>query len=189
VTRTHAAELERTRADAAREREELRSAPEARAQVLEESRGELRGRAERAERDLDAVRAELARGYQEPGAAGHRDVGAAATPRAACRGLNDEAALPMVRVAGRGKLAIPAGSGASVQCRADERRRGNPSVLMTADWLVPQLGDVLIPLLGREASGCGTDPVDGRLHVRVPEPGRAVVAAAGQCVPIGAERH
>jgi hypothetical protein len=29
--------------------------------VLEESRGELRARAERAERDLDAARAELAR--------------------------------------------------------------------------------------------------------------------------------
>ena len=34
---------------------------ESRAQVLEESRGELRARAERAERDLDAARAELAR--------------------------------------------------------------------------------------------------------------------------------
>ena len=47
-----------------REQDELRAALESRAQVLEESRGELRGRAERAERDLDAVRAELAR---EPG--------------------------------------------------------------------------------------------------------------------------
>jgi hypothetical protein len=39
----------------------LRAALESRAQVLEESRGELRARAERAERDLDAARAELAR--------------------------------------------------------------------------------------------------------------------------------
>jgi hypothetical protein len=37
---------------------------ESRAQVLEESRGELRARAERAERDLDAARAELARTRQ-----------------------------------------------------------------------------------------------------------------------------
>ena len=61
MTRAHAAELEQLRADAARERDELRAALESRAQVLEESRGELRGRAERAERDLDAARAELAR--------------------------------------------------------------------------------------------------------------------------------
>ena len=54
-----AAELEQLRADAARERDELRAVLESRAQVLEESRGELRERAERAERDLDAARAEL----------------------------------------------------------------------------------------------------------------------------------
>jgi hypothetical protein len=41
--------------------EELRTALESRAQVLEESRGEMRTRAERAEHDLDAARAELAR--------------------------------------------------------------------------------------------------------------------------------
>ena len=57
-------------ADAARERDELRAALESRAQVLEESRGELRGRAERAERDLDAARAELARVLQESGVPG-----------------------------------------------------------------------------------------------------------------------
>ena len=67
MTTAHAAELERVRADAARERDELRTAMESRAQVLEESRGELRGRAERAERDLDAARAELARARQESG--------------------------------------------------------------------------------------------------------------------------
>ena len=61
MTTAHDAELERLRADAARERDELRSALDSRAQVLEETRGELRARAERAERDLDAVRAELAR--------------------------------------------------------------------------------------------------------------------------------
>jgi hypothetical protein len=61
VTTAHAAELDRVRADAVREREELRGALESRAQVLQESRGELRARAERAERDLDTARAELAR--------------------------------------------------------------------------------------------------------------------------------
>jgi len=40
---------------------------ESRARVLGEARGELRARAERAERDLDAARAELARVRQEPG--------------------------------------------------------------------------------------------------------------------------
>jgi hypothetical protein len=61
VTTAHAAELERARDDAARERDELRAVLETRRQVLEESRGELRARAERAERDLDTARAELAR--------------------------------------------------------------------------------------------------------------------------------
>ena len=61
MTTAHAEELAQLRADAARERDELRAALESRAQVLEESRGELRARAERAERDLDAARAELAR--------------------------------------------------------------------------------------------------------------------------------
>jgi hypothetical protein len=52
-----------------------------------------------------------------------------------------------------------------------------PSALQTdgylasgAGRLVPQLADVLIPLLGREASGCGASPVDGVLDVQVPEP-------------------
>ena len=69
VTTAHAEELAQLRADAARERDELRAALESRAQVLEESRGELRARAERAERDLDAARAELARVRPESGAA------------------------------------------------------------------------------------------------------------------------
>jgi hypothetical protein len=64
VTAAHAEELAQVRADAARER----GAMESRAQVLEESRGELRGRAERAERKLDVTRAELARARQESGA-------------------------------------------------------------------------------------------------------------------------
>ena len=58
VTTAHAAELERVRADAARERG-----------VLEELRGELVVRAERAERDVVAVRTELARLRQETGTA------------------------------------------------------------------------------------------------------------------------
>ena len=65
MTTAHAEELAQLRADAARERDELRAALESRAQVLEESRGELRARAERAERDLDAARAELARAGKE----------------------------------------------------------------------------------------------------------------------------
>ena len=78
VTAAHAEDLAQLRADGARERDELRAAPESGAQVLEESRGELRGRAERAERGLDAARsergldaarAELARVRQEPRAA------------------------------------------------------------------------------------------------------------------------
>jgi hypothetical protein len=53
---------------------------ESRAQVLEESRGELRGRAERAERDLDAARTEMTRLRQEaepmqPPAGGRRRPG------------------------------------------------------------------------------------------------------------------
>ena len=61
--------------------------------------------------------------------------------------------------------------------------------LMNTRCLVPQLGDVLVPLPGREATGRGANPPDGVLDVQVPEPGRAVVAAAGQRVPVGAERH
>ena len=69
MTAAHAAELERVRADAARERDELRAAMESRAQVLNESREELRARAERAEHELDAARAELAKARQETGTA------------------------------------------------------------------------------------------------------------------------
>jgi len=58
------AELAQVRADAAREREEQRRDLESRAQVLEESRTELRARAER---DLDAVRAETAGLREETG--------------------------------------------------------------------------------------------------------------------------
>ena len=49
VTAAHGEELAQLRADAARERDELRAALESRAQVLEESRNELRGRAEGAD--------------------------------------------------------------------------------------------------------------------------------------------
>ena len=66
VTRAHAAELEQLRTNAARERDELRAAMESRAQVLEESRVELRHRAERAEHELDAARAELVPLRREP---------------------------------------------------------------------------------------------------------------------------
>ena len=75
VTTAHAEELAQLRADAARERDELRAALESRAQVLEESRAELRGRAERAERDLDAVRAEVRQGTGSAGAPRRRNPG------------------------------------------------------------------------------------------------------------------
>ena len=61
--------------------------------------------------------------------------------------------------------------------------------LMSAGWLVPQLGDVLVPLPGREATGCGTDPPDGVLDVQVPEPRCAVGAATGQHAATRAECH
>src|SRR6516164_2781298 len=38
------------------------------------------------------------------------------------------------------------------------------SRLMNAQRLVLQLGDVLVPLLRREASGCAANPVDGVLE-------------------------
>src|SRR6266536_2486779 len=60
---------------------------------------------------------------------------------------------------------------------------------MHARWLVPQLGYVLMPLPGREASGCRTNPLDGVLDIQVPEPDRAVIATCGQRVPIVTERH
>jgi hypothetical protein len=47
---------------AARERDELRAALESRAQVLEESRRELRARVERADRELDRLRQDTHRG-------------------------------------------------------------------------------------------------------------------------------
>jgi hypothetical protein len=61
--------MDRMRADAAREREELRELLEDRARMLAEARDEQRARAERAERDLDAARGELAQVRQESGTA------------------------------------------------------------------------------------------------------------------------
>ena len=58
---TLSAELERLRADASRDRDELRRLLDERAQMLSDARDEQRHRAERAERDLDAARAELDR--------------------------------------------------------------------------------------------------------------------------------
>jgi hypothetical protein len=57
--------LEQHRTDAARERDELREAFQARAAVLEEARTYLRARAERAERELDRARTEPAGTTQE----------------------------------------------------------------------------------------------------------------------------
>src|SRR5229473_2507713 len=61
--------------------------------------------------------------------------------------------------------------------------------LVNARRLVPQLGDVLVPLPGCEPPGCSTNPLDGVLDVEVPEPGRPIEAATGQHVLAGAERH
>ena len=107
MTAAHATELAQIRADAARERDELRGALESRAQVLEESRGELRGRAERAERDLDAARAELARVRQEtePARDGQR-------PAAAGR------PIPGVKRGRTPRPGRPAGRGVPVQACA-----------------------------------------------------------------------
>jgi hypothetical protein len=55
-----AAELDRLRADTARERDKLRELPQDQARHLTEARDTQRRRAERAEHDLDAARAELA---------------------------------------------------------------------------------------------------------------------------------
>src|SRR5215469_14357552 len=43
--------------------------------------------------------------------------------------------------------------------------RGGSRGLTSAGWLVLQLGDVLVPLLGCESSGCRADPLDGVLDV------------------------
>jgi hypothetical protein len=64
----HAAALGQLRADAARDREELRTALESRARALEESHHELRARIERTERELGTARAELAKIRQEAAA-------------------------------------------------------------------------------------------------------------------------
>jgi integrase/recombinase XerD len=95
-TRTHAAELEQLRAEAAREREDLRGALESRARVLEESRTELRVRAERAERDLDAARAELARVRPETGSTDAPSAGSGA-PAGLPRAHNARTADPSGR--------------------------------------------------------------------------------------------
>ena len=54
-----AAELDRLRADTVRARDELRELLEDQARTLSEARDAQRRRAERAEHDLDATRAEL----------------------------------------------------------------------------------------------------------------------------------
>src|SRR5260370_12272825 len=61
--------------------------------------------------------------------------------------------------------------------------------LVNARRLVPQLGDVLVPLPGCEPAGGSTNPLDGVLDVEVPEPGRSIEAATGQQVLARAERH
>jgi chromosome segregation ATPase len=58
-------QIAQIRADAARERDELREVLDSRARALDEARNELRQRVERAEHDLDAARAELTQLRQE----------------------------------------------------------------------------------------------------------------------------
>jgi hypothetical protein len=60
---------------------------------------------------------------------------------------------------------------------------------LTTGWLVPQLGDVLVPLLGGEAAGGSTDTLDSVLDIQVPQSECAVAVAGGQRTPVGAERH
>jgi hypothetical protein len=60
VTTAHGAELDRLRADATRERDELRELLDDRARMLTEARDEQRQRAERAEHELGQARGELA---------------------------------------------------------------------------------------------------------------------------------
>ena len=60
VTTAHAAELDRLRADATRERDELRELLDDRARMLTEARDEQRQRAERAEHELGQARGERA---------------------------------------------------------------------------------------------------------------------------------
>jgi hypothetical protein len=82
--------MDRMRADAASEREELRELLEDRARMLAEARDEQRARAERAERDLDAARGELAQVRQESGtAAAERTEAAPGRPGAARGRLAD----------------------------------------------------------------------------------------------------
>ncbi|MGO9790066.1 MAG: hypothetical protein ACLP8S_11415 [Solirubrobacteraceae bacterium] len=56
MTTAHAAELDRLRADATRERDELRELLDDRARMLTEARDEQRQRAERAEHELGQAR-------------------------------------------------------------------------------------------------------------------------------------
>ena len=124
MTTAHAEELAQLRADAARERDELRAALESRAQVLEESRGELRARAERAERDLDAARAELARVRQERRDDGRPGRGEAAALRSGSDRLSNgatrcpsaaEFSVRRLRLAGA-RVSLPAlGTSADLQ--------------------------------------------------------------------------
>jgi hypothetical protein len=58
-----------------------------------------------------------------------------------------------------------------------------PSPLETAGGLVLQLGNELALLPEREAFGCGTNPLYSVVDAQVPEPDRAIGAAAGQRVP------
>ena len=60
VTTAHAAEFDRLRADATRERDELRELLDDRARMPTEARDEQRQRAERAEHELGQARGELA---------------------------------------------------------------------------------------------------------------------------------
>jgi hypothetical protein len=58
-----------------------------------------------------------------------------------------------------------------------------PSPLVTAGGLVLQLGNELVPPPEREAFGCGANPLYSVVDAQVPEPDRAIGAAAGQRVP------
>lgn len=81
----------------------------------------------------------------------------------------------------RGHPAGEQGEHPLITARRPADRGERDRLLMNAGWFVPQLGDVLVPLPGREACGCGANPPDGdvgRLRVEPAHAARGPVARA-----------
>ena len=83
---------------------------------------------------------------------------------------------------GRPQTSPPAGAFKSERSHLRQAQR-EPSPLVTAGGLVLRLGNELVPLPEREAFGCGANPLYSVVDAQVPEPDRAIGAAAGQRVP------